>query len=43
MVLATVDGDDFISACETQSLDMLDEAMEQFFVLKKMPRVHEER
>ena len=34
LVLATVHGDDFIAAGETQSLDMLDEALEHFFVLK---------
>ena len=38
LVQATVHDDDFIAAGETQSLDVLDEALEQFFVLKKMPR-----
>ena len=38
LALATVHSDDFIAAGETQSLDMLDEALEQFVVLKKMPR-----
>ena len=37
-VLATVLGDDFIASNETQSFDMLDKALEQAFVLKKMPR-----
>ena len=32
-------GEDFIASGETQSLGMLDEALEQFFVLKKMPRI----
>ena len=35
LMLATVHGDDFIASGETQSLDMLDGAFEQFFVLKK--------
>ena len=35
--LATVRGDDFTEAVGTQSLDMLDEALEHFFVLEKMP------
>ena len=39
LVLATVHGDDFVAARQTQSLDMLDEALEQLFVLKKMPRI----
>ena len=39
LVLATEHGDDFKAAGETQSLDMLDEALEQFFVLKKVPRI----
>ena len=39
LVLATVHGDDFAAAGETQSLDMLNEALEHFFVLKKMPRI----
>ena len=38
-LLATVHGDDFIAAGETRSLDMLDEALEQFFALEKMPRI----
>ena len=38
LVLATVYGDDFIASGETQWLDMLDDALDQFFVLKKMPR-----
>ena len=38
LVLAIVHGDDFIASGETQSWDMLDQALEQFFVLKKMPR-----
>ena len=38
-VLATVHGDDFIAAGETHPLDMLDEVSEQFFLLKKMPRI----
>ena len=32
LVLATVHGDDFEAASETQSLDILDEAMEQHFL-----------
>ena len=36
LVLSIVHGHEFIAG-ETQSLDMLDEALEQFFVLKKMP------
>ena len=39
LVLATVHGNDFMGSGETQSLDMLDEALEQFFVLKKMPKI----
>ena len=39
LVQATVHGDDFTAARETQSLDVLDGALEQFFVLKKMPRI----
>ena len=35
----TVHGDDFAAAGETQSLDMLNEALEHFFVLKKMPGI----
>ena len=34
-MLTSVHGDDFKAAGETQSLDMLDEALEQFFA---MPR-----
>ena len=32
-------GDDFIAPGETQSLENLDEALEQFFVQKKMPKL----
>ena len=39
LVLATVHGDDLMAAGETQSLDMLDEALEHFFVLEKMQRI----
>ena len=39
LVLATVHGDDVMAAGETQSLDMLVEALEQFFALMKMPRI----
>ena len=38
-MLATVHGDNFLASSETQSLDMFDEALEQFFVLKKMPSI----
>ena len=38
-VLATVRGDDIMAAGETQTLDMLDEALERFFVLQQMPRI----
>ena len=37
LVLTTLHGD-FTEASEAQSLDMLDEALEEFFVLEKMPR-----
>ena len=36
LVLATVHGDDLIASGETQWLDMLDEALEQCSVLKKL-------
>ena len=39
LVLANAHGDDFLAAGETQSLNMIDEALEQFFVLKKMPTI----
>ena len=39
LALATVHGDDLTAAGVAQSVDMLDEALEQFFVLKKMPRI----
>ena len=39
LLLATVHDDHFIAASETQSLDVLDEALEKFFVLKKMSSI----
>ena len=39
LVLAVVHGDDFAAAGTPKSLDKLDEAMDQFFTLKKLPRV----
>ena len=39
LVLATVHGDDITAAGDTPSLDMLDETLVQFSVLKKMPRI----
>ena len=39
LVLATVHGDDSIASGQTQSLDKLDDALEQFFVLTKMTRI----
>ena len=39
-MLASVHGDDFAASGETQSLGMvIDEGLERFFVLKKMPRL----
>ena len=38
LVLATVYGDDF-QAGETRSLDVFDEALEQFLVLTQMPSI----
>ena len=39
LVLLTLHGDNFIAADETQTLDMLDEALECFSVLKNMPKI----
>ena len=39
LVLATVHGDDFMAAGETQSLDIFHEELEHMFVTKKMPRI----
>ena len=38
-IWAVVHGDDFAAAGEPHHLAKLDEALEQFFVLKKLPRV----